>query len=43
MQRPFDPELSYRLDAVIILLDFHPPWIVRVVLRLYKRWLERGV
>jgi hypothetical protein len=43
MQRPFDPQLSYRLDAVIILLDYQPPWIVCLVLRLYKRYLERGI
>lgn len=41
--KPFDPELSYKLDAVIILLDYHPSAPVRFVLRLYKRWLERGI
>jgi hypothetical protein len=41
--KPFDPELSYRLDAVIIPLDFKHSWPVRVVLRLYKRFLERGI
>lgn len=36
-------ELSYRLDAIIILLDMRPPLYVRLALRLYKRWLERGI
>jgi hypothetical protein len=41
--RPFDPERSYKLDAVITLLDMRIPRFVRWVLRLYKRWLERGI
>jgi len=36
-------DLSIRIDAVIILLDTRPPWAVRVVLRLWKRWLERDI
>jgi hypothetical protein len=36
-------DLSYRIDAVVILLDMCPPLAVRVVLRLYKRWLERDI
>ncbi len=36
-------DLSYRIDAVIILLDMQPPWYVRLVLRWYKRVLERSI
>lgn len=36
-------DLSYRLDAVIILLDKRPPWYVRLALRIYKRQLERFI
>jgi hypothetical protein len=39
----FDPELSYKLDAVVTLLDMRIPRVVRWILRLYKRWLERGI
>jgi hypothetical protein len=39
----YDPQKSLLLDAVIILLDKHPPSWVRLVLSLYKRQLERGV
>ena len=39
----FRSDLSYRLDAVIILLDMRPPWYVRLALRIYKRVLERGI
>jgi hypothetical protein len=43
MQRPFDPELSFKLDAVVCLLDKRPPLIVRWILSIYKRVLERGI
>jgi len=33
-------DVSHRLDAVIYLLDKHPPLYVRLVLHVYKRWLE---
>jgi len=33
-------EISQRLDAVIYLLDKRPPLYVRLVLHVYKRWLE---
>lgn len=39
----FDKDLSLRLDRVIILLELRQSWYIRAALRLYKRWLERGV
>lgn len=36
-------DLSHRLDAVVILLDFHPPFYVRLALRIYKRILEASI
>lgn len=36
-------DLSYRIDAVVILLDMRPPWWLRMVLRWYKRQLERDI
>lgn len=36
-------ELSARIDAVVILLDTRPPWLVRLVLRAYKWRLERDI
>jgi hypothetical protein len=36
-------ELSIRIDAIVVLLDSHPPTFVRFVLRLWKRWLERNI
>lgn len=36
-------DVSHRLDAVVILLDMRPPWYVRLALRVYKYWLERGI
>jgi hypothetical protein len=43
MQKHFDSNLSYTLDAVVVLLDKRPPWWVRGILRWYKRSLERGI
>lgn len=40
---PFDPDLSLRLDALIIELDEQPNRMRRAWLRLYKAWLEREV
>jgi hypothetical protein len=37
------PDLSHRIDAVVILLDMRPPIYVRLALRLYKRYLERFI
>ena len=39
----FDRTLSYRLDRVIIALDANPPRWRRILLRIAKRYLERGV
>ncbi len=39
----FDKELSLKLDRVIIELERRPPLLRRFVLRIIKRWLERGV
>lgn len=36
-------ELSNRIDALIILLEARPPWLVRFVLRRWKRRLERFI
>lgn len=36
-------ELSYQIDAIVVLLDARPPWLVRIALRAYKRWLERSI
>ena len=36
-------DLSHRIDAILIVLDMRPPWYVRIVLRLYKYLLERGI
>jgi hypothetical protein len=38
-----DHTLSTRIDAVILILDTRPPWWVRVVVRLWKRRLERAI
>lgn len=39
----FDRTLSNQIDAIVILLDARPPWPVRVVLRAWKRVLERAI
>ena len=39
----FDKDLSLRLDRIIIELERRPPVLRRFVLRVVKRWLERGV
>jgi hypothetical protein len=39
----FDPKRSYQLDGVIFRLEARPPFPIRWALRLYKRWLERGI
>lgn len=39
----FDHTLSRRIDRVIIALDNNPPRWRRVLLRIAKRLLERGV
>lgn len=36
-------DLSHRIDAIVILLDMRPPLYLRLALKLYKRWLERGI
>ena len=36
-------ELTYTLDAIVVLPDKQPPWVVRLVLRTWKRWLERDI
>lgn len=35
--------LSHRLDAIITQLDANPPAWRAFALRIYKRWLERGI
>lgn len=39
----FDRSLSYQLDAVVYLLESHPPFLIRLALRYFKRRLERGI
>lgn len=40
----FNKELSYQLDAVIILLEApHIPFLIRLALRYLKRRLERDI
>ncbi|HEU5088423.1 MAG TPA: hypothetical protein VFT99_13295 [Roseiflexaceae bacterium] len=39
----FDHAVSAQLDSIVFLLDHNPPWLVRVVLRAYKRALERTI
>lgn len=39
----FDRTLSYQIDAIVFLLETCPPWPVRVMLRAWKRVLERGI
>jgi len=39
----FDPDLSYQIDAVVILLDSPQPFFIRLFLRYLKRRLERGI
>jgi hypothetical protein len=39
----FKREISYQLDAVVYLLDSHPPFLIRLALRYYKRRLERNI
>lgn len=39
----FDHATSSILDSVVFILDHNPPWLVRVVLRAYKRALERAI
>jgi hypothetical protein len=39
----FKRETSYQLDAVIYLLDSHPPFLIRLALRFLKRRLERDI
>lgn len=34
------PDLTHRIDAVVMLLDMRPPLYVRLALHVYKRWLE---
>ncbi len=41
--KAFNADLSYRIDAVIVLLDMRPPLYLRLALRLYKRILERSI
>lgn len=36
-------ELTYQIDAIVVLLDTRPPLLWRLVLRLYKRRLEKGI
>jgi hypothetical protein len=38
----FKREISYQLDAVVYLLDSHPPFLIRLALRYFKRRLERN-
>jgi hypothetical protein len=39
----FNPNRSYRLDGVILRLEAQPHPIIGLLLRWYKRWLERGI
>lgn len=39
----FKREVSYQLDAVIFLLESHPPFLIRLALRYLKRRLERDI
>ena len=39
----FNRSASAKLDSIVFLLDHNPPWLVRVVLRAYKRALERAI
>jgi hypothetical protein len=39
----FKREISYQLDAVVYLLDSHPPLVIRLALRWFKRRLERAI
>jgi len=42
MRRPFDQQLSYRLDWVICRMEATRGWR-RLWWRLVKRWLELGI
>lgn len=39
----FNRDISNQLDAVIILLEARPPFLIRLVLRLWKRRLEQAI
>jgi hypothetical protein len=39
----FDRTVGHLLDSIVFILDHNPPWLVRVVLRAYKRVLERTI
>lgn len=39
----FNTRRSHIIDSVVMLLELHPPLVVRLVLRVYKYMLERGI
>lgn len=44
MYTPLDPRTrSYLIDCCVYLLDHSAPWYVALVVRWYKRQLERGI
>jgi hypothetical protein len=36
-------DLSYQMDALIVLLEARTPWWLRAVCRLYKRTIEKRI